>query len=90
MRVCLKVFVLSYSEKCPSEQNAMCPSEHNTQKVSFRTQSSKSVLPNRILQKCPSEHNAKCPSEHEAEIKVPPLQLALKPTHTRRANIMGP
>ena len=63
----------------------MCPSKHNAQKVSFRTQSSKSVLPNRILQKCPSEHNAKCPSEYEAEIetkllflkKVPPLQLAL-------------
>ena len=35
--ICLKVFVLSYSEKCPSEHNAMCPSEHNTQKVSFRT-----------------------------------------------------
>ena len=86
----LKKFYLSYSEKCPSEHNAMCPSEHNTQKVSFRTQSSKSVLPNRILQKCPSEHNAKCPSKHEAEIKVPPLQLALKPTHTQRANIMGP
>ena len=47
---------------------------------------------------CPSEHYAKCPFEHEAGIetkllfldKVPPLQIALKPTHTRKANIMGP
>ena len=38
-----KKFYLSYSEKCPSEQNEMCPSEH---KVSFRTLYSKIVLPN--------------------------------------------
>ena len=60
------------------------------------------VLPNTIFKKCPSEHDAMCPSEHEAGIKLelkekmqfshkgPPLQLAPKPTHTRRANIMGP
>ena len=32
-----KKFYLSYSEKCLSEHNLMCPSEQNTQKVSFRT-----------------------------------------------------
>ena len=52
---------LSCSEKCPSKHNAMCPSEHNAQKVSFRTQYSKSVLPNTILKKCPSKHDAMCP-----------------------------
>ena len=58
----------------------------------------KSVLSNRILNKCPSEHDPKCLSEHEANIKtkllflnkVPPMQLAPKPTHNQRANIMGP
>ena len=60
----------------------------------------KSVLPNTILKKCPSEHAAMCPSKHELcvlpNMKLElrnmgsPLQLALKPTHTRRANIMGP
>ena len=30
-------FYLSYSEKWPSEYTAICPSEHNPQKVSFRT-----------------------------------------------------
>ena len=49
---------------------------------------------------CPSEHAAMCPSEHEIcgdrnmklelRNKSAPLQLALKPTHTERANIMGP
>jgi hypothetical protein len=49
---------------------------------------------------CPSEHNEMCPSEHELCVlpnmklelrnKGSPLQLAPKPTHTQRANIMGP
>ena len=73
-------FYLSYSEKCPSE--------HNTQKVSFRTQ---------YLKKCPSEHAAMCPSKHELCVlpnmklelrnKGSPLQLAPKPTYILR---MGP
>ena len=29
------LFNLSYFEKCPSEHNAMCPSEHSTQKCPF-------------------------------------------------------
>ena len=38
-----KKFYLSYSDKSPSEHNAMCPSEHSTQKYS------KSVLPIMML-----------------------------------------
>ena len=58
------------------------------------------VLPNTILKKCPSEHAAMCPSKQELCVlpnmklelrnKGAPLQLALKPAHTQRANIMGP
>ena len=56
---------LSYSEKClpnirqcvlPNTIFKKCPSEHNTQKVSFRTQYSM----------CPSEHNVMYPSKHES------------------------
>ena len=44
----------------PNTMLKKCPSEHNTQKVSFRTQYSKSVLPNTILKKRPSEHMMLC------------------------------
>ena len=57
-------------------------------------------LPNTILKKWPSEYAAMCPSKHELCVvpnmtqklrnKGSPFQLAPKPTHTRRASVMGP
>ena len=49
-------------------------------------------------EKCPSKHAAICPSKYELCVlssmklrnKSSPLQLAPKPTHTQRENIMGP
>ena len=40
--VCLSV---CHSEKCPSEPNAICPSKHNAQQVSFRTEVLSSDFP---------------------------------------------
>ena len=52
---------LSYSEKCPSEHNAMCSPKHNPQKVSFQKFQSQTSSHSSPYPKCKHIMRRRCP-----------------------------